>query len=335
MRSSAEALALSSLLCCVLGASALAPRPGLRMAAGGPTSPADRLRGLLAATTAGEAPILSMPCCYDGLTARIIARAGFPLTFMTGFGVSAANGFPDTQLLSYGEMESQARQITAALQTVPGAPPCIGDGDTGGGNALNVKRTVKGYAAAGMAAIMIEDQVAPKRCGHTKGKAVVPREEAFLRIQAACDARDELRNAGLPDILILARTDARESLGMEEAISRCQRFREIGADMTFLEAPRSVEEMREYCAQVDGPKLANMLEQGKTPTLSEAELSEMGYTIAAYPLTLLSASIRAMEASLACLLETGSTQEARLSTFANVQDVVGFTDYYAEEDRYR
>src|SRR6056297_684580 len=146
------------------------------------TSPATKLRNLLQ-----QNDILIMPCCYDGLTARLVEQHGFPLTFMTGFGVSAARGHPDTQLLSYAEMVDNARQISEALHTIP----CIGDGDTGYGNAVNVKRTVGGYAQAGLAGIMIEDQVAPKKCGHTKGKSCVSREEAFARVQAAVDARNE------------------------------------------------------------------------------------------------------------------------------------------------
>ncbi|CAM9327744.1 unnamed protein product, partial [Choristocarpus tenellus] len=195
--------------------------------------------------------ILIMPCCYDGLTARLVESAGFPLTFMTGFGVSGAHGMPDTQLLSYGEMLASASNICSALNDIP----CIGDGDTGYGNAINVKRTVKGYAQVGMAGIMIEDQVSPKRCGHTRGKTVVGRDEACSRVQAAVDSREEGA-----DILIMARTDARAGLGMEEALERCRDFRKIGADITFLEAPQSIEEMHRFCNEVDGPKLANMLE---------------------------------------------------------------------------
>jgi len=300
--------------------------------------PSAHLRQLLASPTPA---ILSMPCAYDALSAKLVARAGFPLTFMTGFGVSAVRGFPDSGLVSYGEMDASAREICNALR--PYKLPCIGDGDTGYGNELNVKRTVKGYAAAGMAGIMIEDQVAPKRCGHTKGKSVVATELALGRVQAACDARDELASQGHNDILILARTDARESLGLDEAISRCQAFREIGADITFLEAPQSVQEMRQYCEQVTGPKLANMLEEGKTPILPPAELAEIGYKIAAYPLTLLSASMRAMENALELLKQTyddpaseaPTVDELGLLSFKQVQDIVGFNDYWIEEERYK
>jgi 2-methylisocitrate lyase-like PEP mutase family enzyme len=152
-----------------------------------------------------------MPCCWDALSARLIERAGFPLTFMSGFAVSAARlALPDTQLISYAEMLDQGRSICDAVQI-----PVIGDADTGYGNAVNVKRTVTGYARAGFAAAMIEDQLAPKRCGHTRGKDVVSRGEAIARIQAAVDARDE--GAG---VLILARTDAAAVHGLDEAIAR-------------------------------------------------------------------------------------------------------------------
>lgn len=291
--------------------------------------------------------IVLMPACYDGLTAKLVERAGFSATFMTGFGVAAAHGLPDTQLLSFGEMERSARTICSSLRAIP----CIGDGDTGYGNALSVKRTVAGYAQAGMAGIMLEDQVAPKRCGHTKGKEVVSRDEAFNRIKAAVDARKE----GNFDILIMARTDARATHSLEEAIFRCQEFARLGADITFLEAPRSVDEMKAYCSQVPGVKAANMVETGLTPVLPPAQLQEIGYKIAVYPVTLLNASIKVGEQALSLLqgqaaapasesseaieaMAENATPSAALNDllcdFAHVKDVVGFNGYYAEEERY-
>src|SRR4029450_10870788 len=159
-------------------------------------------------------------------------------------------------------LADQGRNICGAVSI-----PLIGDGDTGFGSAQNIKRTVQGYSAAGFAAIMLEDQVAPKRCGHTEGKAVVSRDEALMRIRAAVDAR-----AAGADILIMARTDARACVSLDEAILRCRLFREIGADITFLEAPLDEEEMRRYCAGVDGPKMANLIEGGKTPLLPSQRL---------------------------------------------------------------
>jgi 2-methylisocitrate lyase-like PEP mutase family enzyme len=282
------------------------------------TTPADKLRALLA-----QPELLLMPCCFDALSAKLIEQAGFPLTFMSGFAVSAARlGLPDTGLISYGEMVEQGRTICGAVSI-----PIIGDADTGYGNPLNVKRTVWGYAQAGFAGVMIEDQVAPKRCGHTRGKQVVPRAEALTRLRAALDARDEGAN-----ILIMARTDARATDGFEEALWRAQAFADLGADILFLEAPRSEAEMLAFCQQVPGPKMANMLEQGQTPLLPPARLAEIGYQIAAYPLTLLSAATRAMQEALAAL-KAGQPPE-RLLDFATLREVVGFKEYYAAEERY-
>uniref|UniRef100_A0A0G4I971 Carboxyvinyl-carboxyphosphonate phosphorylmutase n=1 Tax=Chromera velia CCMP2878 TaxID=1169474 RepID=A0A0G4I971_9ALVE len=294
-------------------------------------TPAGRLRALLS-----ENKTLVMPCCYDGITARLVEDGGFPLTFMTGFGVSASRGFPDAQLVSFGEMLSSATTIVAALRK---GTPCIADGDTGYGNAVNVKRTVRGYAQVGMAGVMIEDQVAPKRCGHTRVKAVVGFDEALARVRAACDARDEIRSAGLyggNDICVMARTDANNALDFEEALRRCRAFREAGADITFLEAPKSIEEMKRYCEEVEGPKLANMVEGGKTPVLPPSELQKMGYSIAAYPVSLLSASIGAMRGALEKIHKGEKLEEGKdILPFSDVCRQVGFEDYWEEEARYK
>ena len=283
---------------------------------------AEKLRGLL-----DQKKLLVMPCCFDALSARMVEQAGFPLTFMSGFAVSAARlGLPDTGLISYGEMLDQGRGICESVRI-----PVMGDGDTGHGNALNVKRTVRGFAAAGFAAVMIEDQLAPKRCGHTKGKAVVDREESLLRIRAAVDAREELRAEG-GDILILARSDAREEHGLEEALDRAKAFKDIGADILFVEALKSEEEMRKTCEALAGPVMANLLEQGHTPILPPKKLEEIGFAIAAYPLTLISASMRAMKQALESL--QAGEHPSELLEFAELRRIVGFDDYYAEEERY-
>jgi 2-methylisocitrate lyase-like PEP mutase family enzyme len=266
-----------------------------------------------------------MPCCFDALSARLIERAGFGLTFMSGFAVSAARlGLPDTGLISYGEMLDQGRNICAAVEI-----PVIGDADTGYGNAINVKRTVRGYAQAGFACAMIEDQLAPKRCGHTCGKQVVERAEALARIEAAVDAREEGA-----DILVMARTDARATLGLDEAIERAKAFAGLGADLVFVEAPRDEAEMARVCAEVPAPQMANMVEQGETPNLPPARLEELGYRLAAYPLTLLSAAIKAMEEALA-EMAAGRHPRALLKDFADLREVVGFENYYAAEARYK
>jgi 2-methylisocitrate lyase-like PEP mutase family enzyme len=281
-------------------------------------SPADRLRALLA-----QPGLHVMPCCNDALSARLIEAAGFPLTFMSGFAVSAARlGLPDVGLISYGEMLDQGRNICDAVSI-----PVIGDADTGYGNAVNAKRTVRGYARAGFACVMIEDQLAPKRCGHTRGKQVVERDEALARVRAAVDARDEGA-----DVLIMARTDARATHDLDEAIARCRAFAQLGADITFLEAPRSEDEMRRYCDAVPGVRMANLVEDGDTPLLAADSLEAIGYQIAARPLSLLSASIAAMQDALVALRE--GREPAGLGSFERLREVVGFPDYEAEQARY-
>ena len=281
-------------------------------------SPADRLRQLLA-----QPDVMVTPGCFDALSAKLIERAGFGATFMGGFAVSAARlGMPDTGLISYAEMVDQGRNICAAVSI-----PVIGDGDTGYGNAINVQRTVRGYAQAGFACIMIEDQVSPKRCGHTRGKQTVGRDEAFQRVRAAVDARD----AGA-DILIMARTDANATDGFDEALRRVKTFAEMGADITFMEAPRTEDEMRAYCEGVTGPKMANMVEQGDTPLLAPERLGAIGYKIVLYPITLLLGGIKAMEDALA-VLKQGAHPDA-LAEFAHLREVIGFPAYEKEEKKY-
>ncbi len=267
--------------------------------------------------------LLTMPCCFDALSARLVAEAGFPITFISGFALAAARyALPDTGLVGYAEMTAAARAI------VPAVPiPVLADGDTGYGNPLNVRRTVRAYADAGVACIMLEDQQWPKRCGHTAGKQVVGRDEALARIRAALDERD----AGA-DILIMARTDARHTHGLEEALWRARAFAEMGADITFLEAPTDRDEMARYCAEVPGHKMANMLEDGATPWLSPSQLQALGFKIAAYPLTLLSSAAFAMRAALA-RLAAGEAVEARLP-FTELRRLTGFDAYEEALARY-
>jgi 2-methylisocitrate lyase-like PEP mutase family enzyme len=281
-------------------------------------SAADQLKDLL-----NKPGIITLPGCYDAMSAKLIERAGFSGTFMSGFMVAAARiGMPDTGLISYSEMLDQGRNIAAAVSI-----PVIGDGDTGYGNAMNVKRTVDGYAQAGMACVMIEDQLAPKRCGHTIGKQVVSREDAYVRLRAAVDAREEGA-----DILIMARTDANGTDGLDEAIERCKAFMDIGVDITFLEAPRDEAEMERYCKEVPGPKMANMVEQGSSPFLTPPKLEEIGYKIVIYPASLMLARIAASNRVLATLNDGHDTTAN--ATFLELQDVVGFPQYYADEKKY-
>lgn len=274
-------------------------------------TPAARLRDLLAADD-----FLTMPCCFDALSARLVEQAGFPLTFMSGFAVSAARlAVPDTGLITVSEMLEQGRGICQAVSI-----PVIGDGDTGHGNPVNVRRTVEQFARAGFAGVMIEDQQAPKRCGHTGVKEVVSRSEALARIRAAVDARDEGA-----EILIMARTDARSALGLDEALWRMRAFADLGADILFLEAPRDEPEMVRFCREVPGIRMVNMLEEGMTPMLPPARLAEIGYRIAAYPLTLLASAVQAMREALTGLA-AGRIPQRRVD-FATLRSLVGFPDY--------
>lgn len=282
-------------------------------------TPADKLRALLA-----QDKLHVMPCCYDALSAKMIEQAGFGLSFMSGFSASASRiGEPDLGLMSYAEVVDSARNICDVTSF-----PVIGDGDTGYGNAMNVRRTVRGFARAGCAAVMIEDQLAPKRCGHTPGKEVVGRDEAFDRIKAAVDARQD------DDILILARTDARHDLGLSEAIDRAAKFHELGADILFVEAPKNVTEMRSVCDDLPGFKMANIIEGGQTPDLSHEELREIGYAIAAYPLTLMSAAMQAMSQALQALAED-KPRDPLLMDFAELRHKIGFDEYYEASSKYR
>ena len=266
--------------------------------------------------------MILMPGCHDAMSAKICQQAGFKSAFMSGFAVSATRlGLPDTGLISYAEVVEQGRNICNAVNI-----PIFGDGDTGFGNPINIKRTVHGYAQAGFACIMLEDQVMPKRCGHTQGKMVVSRDEAFLRIQAAVDARNEGA-----DILIMARTDARTTDGIDEAIFRAKGFAEIGADITFVEAPETVDEMEQYCHSVPGHKMVNLIESAKTPLLPHTQLEAMGYKIAVYPLTLLNVSIKAMQQAADALMNNNQPDTL---DFEQLKSAVGFPEYYEAEEHY-
>ena len=236
---------------------------------------------------------LPVPSCFDALSAKLIEQVGFKLMFMSGFAASASRiGQPDLGVMTLTEVLDQLNSITDA-STIP----LIGDGDTGYGNAMNVIRTVKSFAKIDCAGVLIEDQLSPKRCGHTPGKDVVSRDEAFDRIKASVDAREE------NDILIMARTDANYTHGIKEAIERAQKFYELGADILFVEAPKSEDEMRLVCKEVPGYKIANIVEGGLTPNLSMKELEDIGYNLAVYPLTALSSAMKAMVDSLTKLTE--------------------------------
>lgn len=285
-------------------------------------TPAQRLRDILAAPN-----IEVMPGCFDAISAKLAADAGFKVAFMSGFAVSAARlGLPDTGLISFAEMLDSARNCAAAA----GKVPLIADGDTGYGNALNVQRTVIEYARAGAAAVMIEDQVSPKKCGHTRGKQVISRDEARMKIRAAVDAK------AAADILILARTDARAVHGFDEALDRCRDFEAEGADIIFLEAPETEDEMRRFCRAMKNPCLANMVPGGKTPILPPPGLQDVGYKLALYPVALMTSAIAAMQATLAALRQPDAGENLPPSvSFLELQKIVGFPDYWERETRYQ
>ena len=284
-----------------------------------PNKMAAKLRGKI-----GNGDFMPMPCCFDALSAKMIEQAGFGVTFMSGFAASASRlGQPDLGLMSYAEVVDQARNITDAISI-----PVIADGDTGYGNAMNVRRTVEGFAKAGCAGVLIEDQLAPKRCGHTPGKDVVSRDEAFDRIKAAVDARQEGT-----DILIMGRTDANHTHGLEEAIHRGKQYQEIGADIIFIEAPKTVEEMETICREVPGCHMANIVEGGLTPNLSMEQLQDVGFQFAAYPLTLLAASMQAMKQTLE-LMRQDLPRANHLMDFEELRDRIGFNEYYETSQVY-
>jgi 2-methylisocitrate lyase-like PEP mutase family enzyme len=246
---------------------------------------AGRLRALLD----GPGPVVA-PGAYDALSARLAEQAGFEAVYMTGFGATASLlGRPDVGLLSFGEMADQARRFVQAVGV-----PVIADADNGYGNAVNVVRTVREYEAAGVAALHLEDQVAPKRCGHMEGKQVVPAGEMVEKVQAAVEARSNR------ELVIIARTDARAVEGLDGAIERAWRYRDAGADVLFVEAPESEAEVAAVAEALPGtPLLFNGLEGGKTPPIALERLGELGFRIVLLPLTSLFAATRAVQEAFA------------------------------------
>lgn len=241
--------------------------------------------------------LIVAPGCYDVITARLVEHAGFPAAYMTGSGVSmSVTGLPDIGLVSLHEVLDRLGQIAGAIRL-----PLIADGDTGFGNPLNVLRTVREFERRGAAAIQLEDQEMPKKCGHEPGRLLVPVPEMVAKIEAARFARASA------DFLIVARTDARTTHGIEEAIARGRRYAEAGADVIFVESPETPDEMRAVCRAIPAPCLANMVEGGRTPLLPQHELAEIGYRIVIYPNALTRVFARAGLELLGELKRTGTT----------------------------
>ncbi len=247
-----------------------------------------RLRQLLSAPE-----IIVAPGAYDGISARLIEAAGFKVVYMTGAGTAGSHlGQPDLGLITLTEMATHAAHIASCVSL-----PVIADADTGYGNVLNVVRTVREYERAGVAALHIEDQVAPKRCGHIAGKQVMPVDEFSEKIRAASEYRTD------PDLVIIARTAARAVTGLDDAIERANRYAEAGADVLFVEAPQSVEELERIAREVKAPLLANMVQGGRTPSVRFSELERLGYKIVICPAVCVVAAIAAIEGALSRLRE--------------------------------
>jgi 2-methylisocitrate lyase-like PEP mutase family enzyme len=243
----------------------------------------------------GAGPMVLAPGAYDALTARLVARYGFPAVYMTGAGTSVAHGYPDYGLLTMTEMVENAARMTAAADI-----PVIADADTGYGNELNVVRTVRAYARAGVAAIHIEDQTFPKRCGHLAGKEITDRDAWLRKIGAAVGSRPS------DELLIIARTDARAVAGLDEAIERARAALSVGADIAFVEAPQTVEEIAAVPAAVGGPCLFNVVPGGRSPEVTMTDLEGWGYRIAIFPSLLITPVVAACEHALTALAETTS-----------------------------
>lgn len=270
--------------------------------------------------------ILVLPGAYDALSAKIIQQTGFQAVTMGGYPASATLlGKPDVNLLSLTEMVDHARRIAEAVDI-----PLLVDGDTGHGNVTNVIRTVREFEKAGVAGIFIEDQVSPKRCGHMEGKQVIPANEMVAKIKSAVDARVD------QDLVIMARTDSRAIFGLDDAIERGNRYREAGADIIFVEAPVEEKELRRIAIEINAPTLVNMVEGGKTPDYTVKEFEEMGFAVAAFPLSTIYASAWAIKGLMAELYQSGTTRgyADRLIDFNEFNRLVGLEDVRETEKRY-
>lgn len=265
---------------------------------------------------------ITAPGVFDMISTLVADRMGFPALYVTGYGVSASHlGLPDAGIMTYTDMETRVRRIAEGADT-----PVIADADTGYGGLLNVRHTVRGYEAAGVSAIQIEDQEYPKKCGHTPGRRVVALEDMVAKIKVASDSRSSA------DFLIIARTDSRTSLGLDEALRRGEAFAEAGADVVFIEAPETVEEMQMINDRIGKPTLANMVSGGNTPILSSAKLAELGFAIAIHPALGFLAMGHALKAAYGELAETGDVAGAQLDDFKEFSKLMGFEDVW-EFDR--
>lgn len=277
-----------------------------------------RLRALL---SAGD--VVVAPGVYDGLSARLVARTGFPAAYATGGGIARSMGYPDLGLLAMTEIVDRLANIVEQAEI-----PVIADADTGYGNALNVQRAVRAFERAGVAALHLEDQTFPKRCGHYEDKSVVPAVEMTQKLRAARDAASD------PDLVLIARTDALAVEGLDAAVDRARVYAEAGADVIFVEAPETMEQIEAIARRVPQPKLINMFQGGKTPLVPVDRLGALGYRIVIIPSDLQRAAIHAMEATLAAIRRDGSSAAVAdgMVSFKDREVVVG-TAAYLERDR--
>jgi len=270
--------------------------------------------------------LLVAPGVYDMVSLRLANTFGFEALYMTGFGAVASHlGLPDAGLATYTDMAGRVKAMASQA-----AAPLIADGDTGYGGLLNVRHTVRGYEEAGASAIQLEDQEFPKKCGHTPGRRVIPAADMVKKIRVAAEARASR------DFLIIARTDARTTLGLDEALRRAEAYAKAGADILFVESPESEEEMRAIGRAFDLPLVANMVEKGRTPVLSKAELESIGYRLAIFPVTALLAALHGMAGAYAHLKATGSSQglATPLYDFGELTALMGFQDVWDFEKKH-
>lgn len=266
------------------------------------------------------------PGVFDMVSLRLADSFGFDALYMTGYGTVASHmGLPDAGLATYSDMVGRVTAMAGMAKT-----PLIADADTGYGGLLNMRHTIRGYEAAGAAAIQLEDQEFPKKCGHTPGRRVIPMEDMVRKIQVAVDSRTD------PNFLIIARTDARTSLGLDEALRRAEAYAHAGADILFVESPESEEEMRRIGQTLDIPLVANMVERGRTPVLSKQELESIGYKLAIFPVTAMLAAVHAMQSVYQQFQAHGSSSggTAPLYDFADLTHLMGFEDVWDFEKRY-
>jgi len=270
---------------------------------------------------------LVVPGAYDGISARLVQDAGFPAVYMTGYGTAASRlGLPDLGFAGLGEMADHARNLAGVLDV-----PLIADADTGYGNALNVRRTVQAYEAAGVAALHIEDQITPKRCGHLSGHQIVPRGEFVGKIRAAVEARID------PDLLVIARTDAISAVGLDEALRRGEAATKAGADVLFIEAPRTEAQVEQVARAFDTPLLYNYAPGGRSPLLPFARLRALGFAIILLPVDTLLVAAQAMRAFLGQVKTRDDVLSLgdRYMPFGDFNDLIGVTAQLALAERYR